>query len=318
MKKDYAKECAVLKDYMDAMIDELRSACGNDESIFDSTLADINEAFKENGNAHILMQPALEKTEMKQMIESSVESDVRKGILCEDIKEFTEAIYDEMRVLYGEQNADYIAEEAKKLVNSYNNGYDENDYVDVHPDVILARRSRIVDEFELLSNSEIEKEYLFMYNSYTSALRYNSLFENELVSLTSEEAVCNVVSTTASKYSRKMEEENTAHLLQWNPKSVHDLKERFLDLIPQMDKEKAKICYMEMSDIWLTTMQLNEMLIDDCRDTEEIGNNAVERVLKSINDKIKKDYTRGNMTDKEIENSLSDNEKEILSDLFGM
>lgn len=318
MKKDYAKEYAVLKSYMDAMIDELRSACGNDKSIFDSTLADINEAFKENGNAHILMHPASEKTEMKQMIESSVESDIRKGILCEDIKEFTEAIYDEVCVLYGEQNADYIAEEAKKLVNNYNNGYDENDYVDIHPDVILARRSRIVDEFELLSNSEIEKEYLLMYNSYTSALRYNSLFENELVSLTSEEAVCNVVCTTASKYSRKMEEENTTHLLQWNSKSVHNLKERFLDLIPQMNKEKAKACYMEMSDIWLTTVQLNEMLIDDCRDTEEIGNNAVERVLKSIDDKIKKDCTKGNMTDKEIENSLSDNEKEILSDLFGM
>lgn len=310
MEKNYAVEYTTLKKYMDALKDELSSSCGNSEEIFNC----IAEKYKNNGKSHVILDPGNDKKKIEEILESP-DNDVRKGMLCEDIKEFTEAFYDELAFIYGEKNAIYLAEEAKRLVDSYDNCYDEDSYVYVHPDVLLARRSRIVDEFESLSKSEFEKEYLLMYNSYTSALRYNSLFENELVSLTSEEAVCNVVSATASKYSRKMEEGNTAHLLRWNPEAVHNLKERFLKTIANMDHESAKVCYMEISDIWLGTVQLGETFKEECRNA--IGQDIVNDAILQVDQNVAKNFSNNKMSDQEIEESLTESEKETLGELFG-
>ena len=310
MEKDYAVEYATLKKYMDALKDELSSSCGNSEEIFNC----IAEKYKNNGKTHVVLDPSNDKRKIKEILES-LDNDVRKGMLCEDIKEFTEAFYDELAFIYGEKNAIYLAEEAKRLVDSYDNCHDEDDYVYVHPDVILARRSRIVDEFESLSKSEIEKEYLLMYNAYTSSLRYNSMLYNTMISLSDVEDILKAIYATPEIYSNKTGQESASRFLQWTPKKVHNLKEKFLKTIANMDHESAKVCYMEISDIWLGTVQLGETFKEECRDA--IGQDIVNDAILQVDQNVAKNLSNNKMSDQEIEKSLTESEKETLGDLFG-
>ncbi len=310
MEKDYAVEYVTLKKYMDALKDELSSSCGNSEEIFNC----IAEKYKNNGKTHVVLDPDNDKRKIEEILESP-DNDVRKGMLCEDIKEFTEAFYDELAFIYGEKNAIYLAEEAKRLVDSYDNCYDEDDYVYVHPDVILARRSRIVDEFESLSKSEIEKEYLLMYNAYTSSLRYNSMLYNTMISLSDAEDILKAIYATPEIFSSKTGQESTSRFLQWTPKKVHDLKEKFLKTIANMDHESARVCYMEISDIWLGTVQLGETFKEECRNA--IGQDIVNDAILQVDRSVAKNLSNNKMSDQEIEKSLTESEKETLGELFG-
>lgn len=312
MEKDYAVEYVTLKKYMDALKDELSSSCGNSEEIFNC----IAEKYKNNGKTHVVLDPSNDKRKIKEILES-LDNDVRKGMLCEDIKEFTEAFYDELAFIYGEKNATYLAEEAKRLVDSYDNCYDEDDYVCVHPDVLLARRNRIVSEFDILTSSEIENEYLLMYNAYTSEIRCCDLFDKMLCSLSNEDDVSRAMLASSANFVEKMKQDGTLHLTEWTPQAVYIRKEIFLDLISHMDCEDAMECYKEICDVWLSRTQFNEMFRQEC--INAVGQDIVAEADRRVKEQIAKDAVTkdiADMSDEEIEASLTSEEKDTLNDLF--
>lgn len=297
----------VLVSFMDAMIDELNASCSNADEILNY----VDREYDKMGS-HVVACPNKEKNKHIPILDSGEETYI--NLLFDDIQSYTELIYDRMKTYSSEKAADFLVSEAKSLANSYVNSHDENDFVSVHPDVLLARRDRIVSEFEDLTSSEIENEYLLMYNAYTSEIRRCDLFDKMLCSLSNEDDVSRAMLASSANFVEKMEQDGALHLTEWTPQTIHERKETFLNLIPDMNCEDAETCYKEICDVWLSRTQLNEMFKQECINV--IGQNIVDKAYQNMNEQIARDSATKDMTDEEIEASLTSEEKDTLSDLF--
>lgn len=293
--------------FMDAMIDELNASCSNADEILDY----VDREYDKMGT-HAVACPNKNKSKHLVVLDSDEEAYI--NLLFEDIQNYTELIYDRMKAYSSEKAADFFVSEAKSLADSYMNCNDENDFVSVHPDVLLARRNRIVSEFDILTSSEIENEYLLMYNAYTSEIRRCDLFDKMLCSLSNEDDVSRAMLVSSANFVEKMEQDGASHLAEWTPQAVYIRKEIFLDLISHMDCEDAMTCYKEICDVWLSRTQLTEMFKEEC--VNNFGLETVNKAFQNMNRQIAKDFVEKDMPDEEIEASLTSDEKDTLSDLF--
>ena len=304
------KKYLALISFMDAMIDELNASCSNADEILDY----VDREYDKMG-PHAVACPNKKKSKQFAILDSGEEAYI--DLLFEDIQSYTELIYDRMKVYSSEKAADYLVSEAKSLANSYVNSHDENDFVSVHPDDLLARRNRIVSEFEDLTSSEIENEYLLMYNAYTSEIRRCDLFDKMLCSLSNEDDVSRAMLASSASFVEKMEQDGAPHLAEWTPQAVYIRKEIFLDLISHMDCEDAMTCYKEICDVWLSRTQFNEMFKQECINV--VGQDVVAEADRMVKEQIAKDSVTkdmADMSDEEIEASLTSEEKDTLNDLF--
>lgn len=293
--------------FMDAMIDELNSSCSNADEILDY----VDREYDKMGT-HAVACPNKNKSKHLVILDSDEEAYI--NLLFEDIQNYTELIYDRMKAYSSEKAADFFVSEAKSLADSYMNCNDENDFVSVHPDVLLARRNRIVSEFNILTSSEVENEYLLMYNAYTSEIRRCDLFDKMLCSLSNEDDVSRAMLASSANFVEKMKQDGAPHLAEWTPQAVYIRKEIFLDLISHMDCEDAMTCYKEICDVWLSRTQLTEMFKEEC--VNNFGLETVNKAFQNMNRQIAKDFVEKDMPDEEIEASLTSDEKDTLSDLF--
>lgn len=293
--------------FMDAMIDELNSSCSNADEILDY----VDREYDKMGT-HAVACPNKNKSKHLVILDSDEEAYI--NLLFEDIQNYTELIYDRMKAYSSEKAADFFVSEAKSLADSYMNCNDENDFVSVHPDVLLARRNRIVSEFNILTSSEVENEYLLMYNAYTSEIRRCDLFDKMLCSLSNEDDVSRAMLASSANFVEKMKQDGAPHLAEWTPQAVYIRKEIFLDLISHMDCEDAMTCYKEICDVWLSRTQLTEMFKEEC--VNNFGLETVNKAFQNMNRQIAKDFVEKDMPDEEIKASLTSDEKDTLSDLF--
>lgn len=293
--------------FMDAMIDELYSSCSNADEILDY----VDREYDKMGT-HAVACPNKNKSQHLTILNSDEEAYI--NLLFEDIQSYTELIYDRMKAYSSEKAADFFVSEAKSLADSYMNCSDENDFVSVHPDVLLARRNRIVSEFDILTSSEVENEYLLMYNAYTSEIRRCDLFDKMLCSLSNEDDVSRAMLASSANFVEKMKQDGAPHLAEWTPQDIHERKESFLYLISEMNSEDAMVCYKEICDVWLSRTQLTEMFKEEC--VNNFGLDAVNKAFQNMNRQIAKDFIEKDMLDEEIEASLTSDEKDTLSDLF--
>lgn len=293
--------------FMDAMIDELNSSCSNADEILDY----VDREYDKMGT-HAVACPNKNKSKHLVILDSDEEAYI--NLLFEDIQNYTELIYDRMKAYSSEKAADFFVSEAKSLADSYMNCNDENDFVSVHPDVLLARRNRIVSEFDILTSSEIENEYLLMYNAYTSEIRRCDLFDKMLCSLSNEDDVSRAMLASSANFVEKMKQDGAPHLAEWTPQDIHERKESFLYLISEMSSEDAMVCYKEICDVWLSRTQLTEMFKEEC--VNNFGLDVVNKAFQNMNRQIAKDFVEKDMPDEEIEASLTSDEKDTLSDLF--
>lgn len=297
----------ILISFMDAMIDELNSSCSNADEILDY----VDREYDKMGT-HAVACPNKNKSKHLVILDSDEEAYI--NLLFEDIQNYTELIYDRMKAYSSEKAADFFVSEAKSLADSYMNCNDENDFVSVHPDVLLARRNRIVSEFDILTSSEIENEYLLMYNAYTSEIRRCDLFDKMLCSLSNEDDVSRAMLASSANFVEKMKQDGAPHLAEWTPQDIHERKESFLYLISEMNSEDAMVCYKEICDVWLSRTQLTEMFKEEC--VNNFGLDVVNKAFQNMNRQIAKDFVEKDMPDEEIEASLTSEEKDTLSDLF--
>lgn len=293
--------------FMDAMIDELHSSCSDADEILDY----VDREYDKIGT-HAVACPDKHKSKQLAILDSNEEAHI--NLLFEDIQSYTELIYERMKAYSSEKAADFFVSEAKSLADSYMNSSDENDFVSVHPDVLLARRNRIVSEFDILTSPEIENEYLLMYNAYTSEIRRCTLFDKMLCTSVNKDDVYHTMLTVSANFTEKMEQDGALYLAKWTPQDIYERKESFLNLISEMNSEDAMVCYKEICDVWLSRTQFTEIFKEEC--VNNFGLDIVNKAYQSMNRQIAKDFVEKDMPDEEIEASLTSEEKDMLSDLF--
>lgn len=297
-KLRYCQEYEVLSSFLNAMIDDLSSVCTNKDEVLSSIGA--NPISKDNAI----------------VLES--EDEERIKCLISGIQDYTEAIYDKLVEICSEKTAGYLVSEAQTLSDAYLNApveCDEKDtFVLVHPDVLLARRDRVLSEFDKLNNNEIEKECLLMYNAYSGELRKQNLVENNLYSFVGEDKLLSLVADASQKYMESFAD-GTPEFVTWSRDKVHDRKESFLDVLHKMTDEDKKAYYCEISDVWLNAV--NSSMAFRSEIEKSVDPETVSKVYDLVDQSISESIFYKNATDEEIEASLDPEQKQTLDELFG-
>lgn len=306
MKKNTLKP---LYDFLDSFIDVISTSYANTAEILETAQKQYEKTASKDA---ILKEPYNEKKYILEKLSELSSKDTEKVI--ENVTLFKDIICNIIKLSCGAKQALFLVAEAQALTYAYRDSYDEDDYIEILPEILSTRKNRILMNFNELSPAEIEAEYLLLYNAYTSKLRYTSVLEEEFTKIVGEEKAAEVSLKTSERFVEKLDAENVAYLTEWTPKNIHDRKEKFLDIISTMSNEDAKTCYMEMADIWLSIVELTQIYKEEIAaiDNEE----TLQRVQENTNKVI--DEAKDAPDEQAILESITNEEKDVLGDLFNL
>ena len=252
-KKEYDNNAA----YLNSFSDVLSSYCSNAGEFLESA----EDKYSKSQGEKVLVSPYQDKEEEKKYISMNDESIMEQ--MCIDLDLFTDCLCELVKSAFGEKNYINMENEVFSLLDAYTISYDEDAYISIHEDVLKTRSNRVIESIESMEPDEIEKEYLLMYNSYTSKVRYLSAFENAMEKVFGEDKTNEIMLKVAKEYTDSLHEKGLDHLVAWTPDVVHNRKEKFLSLLPTMLKTSALDCYKEMCDLYSSKIVEDKMIRDE-------------------------------------------------------
>lgn len=182
--------------------------------------------------------------------------------LVEYIDLFVQSVLSSAKV---KDNAEYFCEEALHLANAYEFCCDEGYYVEVDDRVLLEREKRIFATFDKLSSSEIEKEYLLLYNAYNSRCSYVQALVERVVEHKRLNTAIKITADVMDELERGFPSGIIRFLEDGGQELMHSRKDKFLGLFTTMSHEALEACYKEMCDIMLAAMLETKMYLQSLR-----------------------------------------------------
>lgn len=291
-KRNYVHQCNLLKSYCDV----LSGSCSNMNEF-----VELAEKLAENP-LNNLMLDNLDSLNDASKVDS----------MTQNVSDFLRILKDVVELPFGKSNAEYIESFSQILCDAYENSYIENSYLSIPDDYVLARIQRILNDFTSLSAGEIEKEYLLLYNLFSSIANYiNILNEVGTVMFTDlYSTFSKSMSNAKEKWSKILNENDVAYLQNWTNEDIYKRKERFLDLDSKISNDELRVCYQEMCDIYSSRYALKSLILQEL--CSNFHAEDVDILLKETFQKIDTVF----FPEKILENTPEEEQK-VLDDLFG-
>lgn len=256
--RTYVKNCNILDAYIDVF-----SANFTKIPELISTVVKIYNKKEER----LLKDPVTNR--MYKEIDDLVDFEERNKLCAKlnaDLLEFTDLFVQSVLLsVKAENDIEYFDEEAHCLANAYESAYDEDCYIEVEDKVFLAREKRILSLFEKLPQSEIEKEYLLLYNVYNSRCSYIQALVERIIAHKGFKKAIKITADTMDALNENFKENGVERLENLEQETVRKRKERFLEISATMSRADLEVCYKEMCDIMLGKMVEAELYLLNLR-----------------------------------------------------
>lgn len=178
--------------------------------------------------------------------------------LLEYIDLFVQSVLSSARV---KDNAEYFDEEALRLANAYEFCYDEGYYIEVDDRVLLEREKRIFATFDKLSSSEIKKEYLLLYNAYSSRCSYIQVLVERITEHKGFNTAIRITADVMDELEKGFQADIVKLLENGGQELMRSRKEKLLGLFATLSHENLEACYKEMCNVMLAVMLATKMYL---------------------------------------------------------